>query len=246
MTRPNKLIALGSLCLLLLATHTFINRGQRAASKQDSPAASTTEASSLTPILPISAVAPIAKDTQPDRQAPVLELPALDHQELLAKAKKLEQAGRYRFATARRVDARPATHGRWIPIAEGRSRWELDIHSEGANSINLAFGEFRLPPGAQLHLGAADSDPSFTFTDADNDEHGQLWTPIIVGDSVSLSVDIDNALAPDMALALSSVNHGFRGFRDKSSKDDKIGSDSSGACNIDVVCSAADNSVFAR
>ncbi len=129
-------------------------------------------------------------------------------------------------------------------IAEGRSRWELDIHSEGADSINLAFGEFRLPPGAQLHLGAADSAPTFTFTDEDNDAHGQLWTPIIVGDAVSLKLDIDNALAPDMALALASVNHGFRGFQAKSSKDEKIGNDSSGSCNIDVVCSSADNRAF--
>ena len=99
MTPRHKLIALGSLCLLLLATHTIINHGQPAGSSRDASAASFTEASSPDPIRPMSAIVPIAKDRQPDPQAPVLELPALDHQELLAKAKKLEQAGRYRFAT---------------------------------------------------------------------------------------------------------------------------------------------------
>ena len=44
---------------------------------------------------------------------PVLHLPALAHAELLEEAREIEKAGRYRFATARRVDARPATHGRW-------------------------------------------------------------------------------------------------------------------------------------
>ena len=212
--------ALAIFCLLLLGAGALIDSAQRPPSEQGSKAGGA-DASATAPVRPVSAMTMLGDsgDDQPDSEAdaPTLELPALDHVALIAKAKKLEkegQGGRYRFATAREVDARPGTGGRWIQIAEDRSRWELDIHSVGADSINLAFGEFRLPPGAQLRFSSKDSNTSFTFTDADNDAHGELWTPIIAGDSVSLELDIDNALAPDMELALTSVNHGFRGFRD--------------------------------
>ncbi|MGI9244280.1 MAG: putative Ig domain-containing protein, partial [Verrucomicrobiales bacterium] len=254
MKSRHRLAALAIFCLLLLGAGALINQARRPAAEPSSPAPVAKEnppvpARSLTATKPVGkprdlqVAAPIDVQAQADK--PTLALPALDHVALIAKAKKLERGGmggRYRFATARKVDARPGTHGRWVQIAEDRSRWELDIHSEGADSINLAFGEFRLPPGAQLRFSSNDSDTSFTFTDADNDSHGELWTPIIVGDSVSLELDIDNTLAPDMSLALASVNHGFRGFQDKSSKEDKIGDDSSGSCNVDVVCTAADNS----
>ena len=191
----------------------------------------------------VAAIARLELDDQPE---PTLILPAIDHGPLFAEAKALEALGRHRFATARDVDVRPSTHGRWVDLGNGRSRWQLDVKSEGANSLNLAFGEYRMPPGGSLYVGGEDEQSRFTFTDRDNDEHGELWTPIIPGESLSIRVDIDNALAPQMKLALAKINHGFRPLRSGGSldKNGKIGTGSSGSCNIDVVCSAADDPQF--
>lgn len=176
-----------------------------------------------------------------------LELPALDQEALIDEVSQLEEAGRFRFATARGVDIRPATDGEWQGLGDGRSRWQLGIRSAGATSLNLAFQQFHLPPGAALRLSGNAGRTNFAFTDQDNDAHGQLWTPLVPGDYVSLQLDIDDALVPQMKLALAQVNHGFRGLaavKSGGGKSGKIGDDSSGSCNIDVNCSTADNPQF--
>ncbi len=177
----------------------------------------------------------------PASRPPGLVLPAIDHGPLLAEAERLEEGGRFRFATARHVDIRPATHGRWRSLGDGRSRWELDLRSVGATSLNLAFGEFHLPPGASLTLSGRPGGEVYTFTAGDNDAHGQLWTPLVAGDRAGLALEVHDALVPAMGLALAQVNHGFRGFG-KAPK--AIGDSDSGACNIDVVCSVADDATF--
>ena len=163
-----------------------------------------------------------------------LELPALDQEALIDEVSQLEEDGRFRFATAR-------------GLGDGRSRWQLGIRSAGATSLNLAFQQFHLPPGAALRLSGNAGRTNFAFTDQDNDAHGQLWTPLVPGDYVSLQLDIDDALVPQMKLALAQVNHGFRGLaavKSGGGKSGKIGDDSSGSCNIDVNCSTADNPQF--
>ncbi|MCI5197477.1 MAG: hypothetical protein D3919_14915 [Candidatus Electrothrix sp. AW5] len=62
---------------------------------------------------------------------------------------------------------------------------------------------------------------------------GELWTPVILGDSVIIELYVPaNSVEPE--LEIKKVNHGYRGFGDK-----KAGNGlKQGACNIDVVCPA--------
>jgi lysyl endopeptidase len=71
------------------------------------------------------------------------------------------------------------------------------------------------------------------FTAADNDAHGQFWSPILLGNEIVLELVLPADQLPEVKLILSSVNHGYTDFK-------RSNSPLSGSCNLDVVCAAAD------
>lgn len=169
-----------------------------------------------------------------------LKLPKLDHSKLLEKARKYEAEGRHLFAVSREVRVAPHLAGKW-DIADDRARWSFQLESEGATSLNLAFSQFALPDGGELII----SDPKgiageVRFTSADQDAHGELWTPILETDQLLVQLDLPRATAQQVRLNLAQVNHGFRNNK----RGKAIGDGTSGSCNIDVVCSAADDPNF--
>ena len=92
-----------------------------------------------------------------------------------------------------------------------------------------------MPPGGLLTLASTLSKPR-PFTHADNEPHGQLWTPLLRGDSTTLNVSVPTANKHALKLTLAAVNHGFRSLKSATAK---IGGDRSSACNIDVACASA-------
>jgi hypothetical protein len=178
------------------------------------------------------------EDVRPD-----LILAALNNDELLHEAESQEKKGRYFFATAREIDLAPHSAGRWEADGE-RMLWDVSLRSENALSLNLGFSEFYLPPDSALTI----SDPSgksqpVTFTNDDNDVHGELWTPLFASDSLRLVLNVPGQLASGVRLRIAKVNHGFRPpTRRKNGK--AIGNSSSGSCNIDVVCNAENDPAF--
>ena len=169
-----------------------------------------------------------------------ISLPPLNHEPLIKKAVVLEESGVYRFATSRNVSVQPVSHGTWSST-DNISTWKFNLKSSGARSINLTFSEFNLPEGAALSI-ANDEDNSrpIVFTARDNDAHGQLWTPLFKTDRLKLKLTVPTHLIAKTVLHLTKINHGFRdagsGF--------KISSNTSGSCQIDVICSAKDNSDY--
>lgn len=162
----------------------------------------------------------------------------VDTAELLRKAELRDQkfgSGVFRFAEAIDVEITPANSGTWETLPDGRSIWRMRLSSPGAQSLNLGFLKYRMPDGGQLSIFPPDLEnnrPIRDFTAADNEAHEQLWTPIFRGDELALEVVLPAGIPRDeLALTLAKVNHGFRGL-----KADKIGGDTSGACNIDVAC----------
>ncbi|MDE0827382.1 MAG: putative Ig domain-containing protein, partial [Akkermansiaceae bacterium] len=191
----------------------------------------------------IAAAAGVTISAQNPQTKPDLILPPLDHQTLLQDARKLERQGRYRFAKARKTNIAPHLGGRWN-IQGDQAHWQYHLRSVGANSLNLGFSEFHLPPTATLTI----SDPTgqsqpVTFTSRDNDAHGQLWTPIFKTDELIVRLDLPVSLTQDFRLRLSKTNHGFRSKASRKARK-AIGDSTSGSCNIDVVCSAADDPNF--
>ncbi|MBM4117099.1 hypothetical protein FJ251_05040 [bacterium] len=141
-----------------------------------------------------------------------------------------------RFAIPFPVELSPASAGTWETIPGGNQVWRLRVASPGALSLNLGFTRFALPEAAQLIVYAADfSDGTRAFTAADNAAHGELWTPVVMGDALVIELTVPVKAADRVELMLGSVNVGYRGFGEL------LGRDRSGACNVDVVCPEGDD-----
>jgi len=170
---------------------------------------------------------------------PVLALPAIDLAAAEQDMREREELGVHRFATPVEVDLHPDNAGVWTRLEDGRERWELTLESPNAVSLNFGFARYHMPAGGELILlDDAGWQPWRSFTAADNEAHGELWTPIVAGAAATLRVTLPQGARDGLLLQLASVNQGFRGW--KKIDHGKIGGDTSGSCNIDVVCDAND------
>jgi lysyl endopeptidase len=167
-----------------------------------------------------------------------IEMPALDFNEL-----ELEDEQRFldglapRYAVPFDAYATPDSNGTWEDLGDGRLLWRLRVTSPNAVSINFGFTGYDMPQGGQLYIHATDNTADIrAFTAADNDAHGELWTPPVPGSDVTLEVTIPAERRDELGLELGFINLGYRGFH---SKDDGFGE--SGSCNVDVVCPEGDD-----
>ena len=166
----------------------------------------------------------------------VLETPAIDVAAAAARAASVVSAvgGPVQFAEPFAVDVTPASHGRWESSSDGRTAvWRLRVVSTGAQSLNLGFGVYRMPPGGRLRVYAPGGDEVGPYTAADNRPHGELWTPVLSGGDVVIEVAVPAERVGALELRLDAVN---RGFRDLVS----VASPSHASCQVDVACSAGD------
>ena len=165
---------------------------------------------------------------------PLAELPLRDNARLLADELDARRPGRPEtFAVTSDVAIRPATHGRWSDAPGARSVWRLRLRSRGAHSLNLGFSEFDLAPGAELYLLGRKTGERFgPFTPADEEDHNQLWTPLVPGDELLVELYAPRGREKQNRLLLTAVNHDFANVTN---------SLLSGSCNVDVVCGAADD-----
>ena len=170
----------------------------------------------------------------PLREVPVLETPALDVSAVRAEA-ETGGAGPYPFAAPFPVETSTASHGRWESGNDGRTAvWRLRVASVGAVSLNLGFGRYRMPPGGRLLVYTpAEDEVVGPYTAADNEEHGELWTPILSGGEVVIDVAVPADRTGELELRLDFVNRGFRDLT-------VVPSPSHQSCNVDVACSQGD------
>jgi lysyl endopeptidase len=187
------------------------------------------------PLAPAGAVAQQPPQPAPLDQVPVVTMPAVDVEALMAEdVVRYEQGLPPRFAQPIPVQITPAGYGIWETQTDGTRLWRLRISSPGAVSLNLGFTRYQMPLGGRLVLYTPDQQVvRGPFTAADNEAHGQLWSPILPGDEIVIEVSLPAAMEGQLELMLTAVNHGYREFGRPYSPE-------SGACNLDVVCSAAD------
>ncbi len=161
-------------------------------------------------------------------------LPGPDERALAAEDALREAAGLApRFAVAHAVMIRPSTDGTWADEGTDARLWRLRIHSPGARSLNLGFTAYYMPAGGDLRVRAARGELEVgPFTAADNEQHGQLWTPVVPTDDIVVEVRVPRAEQDDLLLELTAINVGYRGF--------EASLERSGTCNVDVVCPEAD------
>lgn len=142
----------------------------------------------------------------------------------------------WRYALPNAVHATCAQDGVWSRQDDGTRTWRLELAAPGALSLNLGFTTYWLPRGATLALvsPAAGAGP-IVFDDGDNADHGQLWTPAVAGDALTLVLTVPADTAVEPLLELGWINSGYRGFGRTPTAGDK-----SGACNVDVACAQGD------
>ncbi len=176
-------------------------------------------------------------DLTPLARVQEILLPPVDTNALLRQDElRASRPGPQRFAWPLAVDRDLERDGTWDLLSDGSRVWRLLINSPGALSLNFAFSRFALPEGAQLHL----HNPETGYTEGpfdarDNEIHGELWSPVVLGDLALIELFIPAGAAYEPELALMKVHHGYRMFGE-----DARPGPQQGSCNIDVVCPEGD------
>jgi len=168
-------------------------------------------------------------------QMPTLDTEGLKREDVERDAQGLAP----RYAIPHPVRLTPDDSGTWEIVNNETRIWRLRISSPGAVSINLGFTQYKLPFGAALSIHSTDGDYRIRdFTNADNADHGELWTPPVGGDDILIELTMPTTGLSDYRLELGSINIGYRSFGDIIDPRELV--DRSGSCNVDVVCSTGD------
>ena len=200
-----------------------------------------------------SAIAQVFEDTIPTKPtAAAFEMPTIKEVEKVDVAKlnmadianeDLIRAARVeapRYAIPNVVNISPTTSGTWENVVDQagalRSVWRLRVGCDNAVSMNLGFTNYHLPRGAALYIYTSDMKHVIRpFTEADNADHGQLWTPPLPGNEIVIELTVERDLEREVQLTLGSINAGYLNFSEIANALDK-----SGSCNVDVICSQGD------
>ncbi len=128
--------------------------------------------------------------------------------------------------------------GKWNVSGNYRI-WKLGIESEGAFSIGLLFGKYKLPPGSRLFIFNEDrTDIIGAFTELNNKESGQLAVMPVAGDKIFVQYEelIDTEFEGE--LEISRISHDYVGIKSTNPRRPiKI----AGECNIDINCEIAED-----
>jgi len=172
----------------------------------------------------------INQDVLPLSEDETYLLPALDNAALKAQY-STNQKSKNRFAEPRDVFVSPHSTGVWESTKSEVLIWRQAIKSPEAHSLNLGFTKFKLEGSAKLLIyNTEKSEVLGPFSKMDNDDHMQLWTPIVSGDEIIIELQVEAKDRQKIELELTKVNHDFKGFQKSLSQ----------SCNLDVICGEAD------
>ncbi len=174
----------------------------------------------------------LEKNLSPLTMEDAMILPLQDNEKLWQNEMDKRQAKRpNHFAVPIEVSYNLQNSGVWETSIDDNEVWRLYLYSKNAYSLNLGFTQYQLPEEASLFIYNIDkTDIKGPFTKSDNDDHLQLWTPIIRGETIVIELQLNGASAEEVKLELTYINHDFA----------DIFKSISGSCNVDVSCGAAD------
>lgn len=167
-------------------------------------------------------------DAIPKYFIPALDVPAILREDSTREAQGMAP----RFAIPHAVRVTPARDGAWESVGNDLLVWRLRVVSPGAVSINFGFTRYLMPPGGRLFIYSTDlKEVVRPFTDLDNADHGELWTPPVPGEEVVIELTVPKDVRDQVELTLGSINVGYRPFGISPEAAER-----SGACNVDVAC----------
>jgi lysyl endopeptidase len=123
----------------------------------------------------------------------------------------------------------------WQALADGRSRWVLDVEGQQGKALELYFDQLRLPAGGELRFYiAGDKAPRQVLTDADNPANGHFRSNLMAGSAARIELTVPSIGVTNTRLQLASVTQAYR--------DPVVALNQlkSGSCNIDTACSEGD------
>jgi hypothetical protein len=178
------------------------------------------------------------KSTLPVGALPHVRVPAMDlGAAMLLERVELDAGGPPRFAIESPVQITPDTHGAWEQVDQNTVIWRVRVSCDNAVSLNFGFTRYRMPEGGRLYIHQSDGDRSIRpFTADDNDDHGELWTPMLAGPDAVIEVTLPFDRQNELELELGAINTAYRGFGAVPDYDTR-----SGSCNVDVVCPEGDD-----
>ncbi len=185
------------------------------------------------------AITPVTQGRLPVDMIPELNVESIDYAFMYADDVQRERAGLpYRFAQPTQTNITPRSHGIWERLPNHKIRWTYRVSCDNARSMNLGFGKYNMPAsGSMVVMNETAQFQIRPFTSEDNKDHGELWTPIVPFNNAVIEITVDAAdkNAVSTQIELTSVNAGYRGFRNG---EDRGQSES---CNIDVLCPEGDD-----
>ncbi len=168
---------------------------------------------------------------------PDFDLAALQVEDAL---NDLDKSNAYRFGKEFTVDI-SLEDGLWETLPNGDRIWRLRIHSKYANTINLIYEHFYMPPGASLHLYNNEGSSLLgAFTEVNNKPYQMFSTGLTFGPYCILEYYEPAEQIGQGIINIQTVVHGYRGFGTDTEQLAK-GFNDSGACNINVNCPSADD-----
>lgn len=191
-------------------------------------------------VMTLGAAVAIADQSKlPTDLIPMMTVDDLDYATLSDEDVTRELAGLpSRFAIPTTVSISPATHGLWESIDRNQMRWTYRVSCTNALSMNLGFGRYIMPPsGSMTIMNASGTFKIRPFTAQDNQDHGQLWTPVIRSTEVVIEIIVDRSdkRLVSRNVELTSINAGYRWL---GGGEDRGASES---CNVDVLCPTGDD-----
>lgn len=183
---------------------------------------------------------PIALDSSLNAavEAAVLRLPGVDVDALLEEDADQERSAivaSWRFGYAHSVRFDMEHHGVWSMLPNGDRLWCLRLHCPGAVSINIAFGTYRVPPGARVFITNDEGDHVGAFTADSHPGHTEMGIWPMLGERITVQYIEPASVAGQGALVIDQVTHGYR---TPAAEQRDFGD--SGPCHVNVACPEGD------
>ena len=141
----------------------------------------------------------------------VVQLPAVEAETQRRQETTRGKPGPAQYAMPTEINLTPQSAGTWDELPEGGRLWRLRIEAPGATSLNFGFTRYRLPQGATLHIISSTAKSTYQgpYTVKDNKDHGQLWTPPVVGSHAVIELYLPNGVE-EPTLVLTQIGRGFQ------------------------------------
>jgi len=167
------------------------------------------------------------------KQIQVIEMPVFSKDSISKQDEIQDIKGNspWRFGVNIKTDISPKNSGTWTNLTDGGRLWQLKIVSKGAQTINIACDNFKLPKGGLLYLYNPENEMILGgFTENNNLSYRTFSSELLHGDLMIIEYYEPETVEFEADIHIFNVTHGYRSLNYEK------GFGSSGSCNMNVSC----------